>query len=41
MTAGQRALLYAFLYGTKPLALAAESPPRESFRRLNRAMRGG
>jgi hypothetical protein len=41
MTAGQRALLYAFLDGTKPLAMAVEATPRESFRRLNRAMRGG
>jgi hypothetical protein len=40
MTAGQRALLYAFLDGPKPLAMAAKTPPRRSQRRLSRAMRG-
>jgi hypothetical protein len=41
MTAGQRTLLYAFLDGTRPLALAAKAPPRPSLRQLSRAMRGG
>ena len=41
MTAGQRALLYAFLDGAKPLALATKAPPRLSLRQLSRAMRGG
>jgi hypothetical protein len=41
MTAGQRALLYAFLDGAKPLALAAKAPPRLSLRQLSRAMRSG
>jgi|HubBroStandDraft_3_1064219.scaffolds.fasta_scaffold28230_2 hypothetical protein len=41
MTAGQRALLYAFLDGPQqPLAMAAKAPPRPSQRRLSRAMRG-
>jgi hypothetical protein len=40
MTAGQRALLYAFLDGPKPLAMAAKTPPRPSQRRMSRAMRG-
>ena len=40
MTAGQRALLYAFLDGPKPLAIAAKTPPRRSQRQLSRAMRG-
>jgi hypothetical protein len=40
MTAGQRALLYAFLDGQKPLAMAVKTPPRPSLRRLSRAMRG-
>ena len=43
MTAGQRALLYAFLDGAPPLALAAAhaAPERQSVAELSRAMRGG
>jgi hypothetical protein len=39
MTAGQRALLYAFLDGTKPIA--AKAAPKPSLAQLSRAMREG
>jgi hypothetical protein len=41
MTKGQRALLYAFLDGAPPSALAAAAPPPRSITELSRAMRGG
>jgi hypothetical protein len=41
MTAGERALLYAFLDGTEMLALAREAAPATSLKQLSRAMRGG
>jgi hypothetical protein len=41
MTPGQRTLLYAFLDGKKPLALAAEAAPQRSLKQLSRAMREG
>jgi hypothetical protein len=41
MTPGQRTLLYAFLHGKKPLALAAEAAPQRSLKQLSRAMREG
>ena len=41
MTPGQRTLLYAFLDGTKPVALTAEAAPQPSFKQLSRAMREG
>jgi hypothetical protein len=41
MTAGERALLYAFLDGTGTLMAATEAPPQRSLEQLSRAMRGG
>jgi hypothetical protein len=41
MTAGERALLYAFLDGTGALEAAVARAPRVSLEKLSRAMRGG
>jgi hypothetical protein len=42
MTAGERALLYAFLDGTPVAAAAVEAPsPQPSAQQMSRALRGG